>query len=68
MTRTTRRSWGKLIPTGQVAQPEDIAAAALFLLSPAASQITGQALVVDGGWSAISPVPPLDFVEAERPA
>ncbi len=55
--------WGNLIPTGRSGQPEDIANAALFLLSPAASQITGQTLIVDGGWSAISPTPALDFVE-----
>lgn len=55
--------WGSLTPTGRVAYPEDIASAALFLLSPAARQITGQTLIVDGGWTAISPTPPLDFVE-----
>lgn len=55
--------WGNLIPTGRAGVPEDIAQAALFLLSPAASQITGQTLLVDGGWSAISPTPALDFVE-----
>ena len=29
-----------------------------FLLSPSASQLTGQTLVADGGWSGRSPVPP----------
>jgi 3-oxoacyl-[acyl-carrier protein] reductase len=58
--------WGGLTPTGRPAFPEDIAKAALFLLSPAAAQITGQTLIVDGGWSAISPVPSLDFVENAR--
>lgn len=43
-------SWQPLIPLGQVAQPPDIAEAALFLLSPAARHITGHTLVVDGGW------------------
>jgi 3-oxoacyl-[acyl-carrier protein] reductase len=57
------RSWGDLTPTGRVAQPSDIAQAALFLLSPAARQITGQSLIVDGGWTAISPIPRLDFVQ-----
>lgn len=58
--------WGGLTPLGRAGQPDDIAAAALFLLSPAASQITGQTLIVDGGWSAISPVPRLDFVDGNK--
>lgn len=55
--------WSKVIPTQEPAWPVDIANAALFLLSPHASQITGQTLIVDGGWTAISPTPSLDFVE-----
>jgi NAD(P)-dependent dehydrogenase (short-subunit alcohol dehydrogenase family) len=31
---------------------EDVAAAALFLASPAAAMITGTHLLVDGGWTA----------------
>ena len=37
------------IPLGRLAQPEDIAAMAVFLASPAARNITGQAYNVDGG-------------------
>jgi 3-oxoacyl-[acyl-carrier protein] reductase len=39
----------KRIPLGSFGQPDDIAAAALFLASPGARYITGQVLTVDGG-------------------
>ena len=50
-------TWARLNPTGRPATVADIAHAALFLLSPQAGQITGQTLVVDGGWTAVSPPP-----------
>ena len=37
---------------GRIAQPEEIAAAALYLASDEAAFITGSALIIDGGWSA----------------
>ncbi len=39
------------IPTGRFAQPDEIALAALFLLSGAAAMINGENLVVDGGYT-----------------
>lgn len=42
--RNILKRWGK---------PEEVAAAVVFLASPAASYITGTILFVDGGWTAI---------------
>lgn len=50
-------TWSSITPMGRAATPMDIAAAALFLVSDAARHITGQTLVVDGGWTAVSPSP-----------
>ncbi|CCH55002.1 short-chain dehydrogenase/reductase SDR [Fibrisoma limi BUZ 3] len=49
--------WSRITPMGRPATVEDIANAALFLVAPASRHITGQSLVVDGGWTSISPPP-----------
>ena len=35
----------------RVGQPDEVAGAVVFLCSPAASLITGETLVIDGGWT-----------------
>ncbi|MGC2162609.1 MAG: SDR family oxidoreductase [Silvibacterium sp.] len=40
------------IPAARWGEPEDIAGAAVFLASPASNYVTGEVLVVDGGWMA----------------
>lgn len=49
--------WSEITPLGRPAEVKDIAAAALFLVSDEARHITGQNLVIDGGWTSMSPQP-----------
>ncbi|MEO6844392.1 MAG: SDR family oxidoreductase [Ginsengibacter sp.] len=49
--------WSELTPMGRPATVADIANAALFFVSDDAKHITGQSLIVDGGWTCISPSP-----------
>jgi NAD(P)-dependent dehydrogenase (short-subunit alcohol dehydrogenase family) len=44
------------VPLGRLAEPEDVARAAVFLASKDSSYITGSVIPVDGGWRA-GPVP-----------
>ena len=46
--------------SGGAANPDDIARAALFLLSSEADHITGHTLLVDGGWSSVGYYPTAD--------
>jgi glucose 1-dehydrogenase len=50
-------NWTEVLITRKVSEPEDVAAVALFLASDEARQVTGQAIVVDGGWVIHSPIP-----------
>jgi NAD(P)-dependent dehydrogenase (short-subunit alcohol dehydrogenase family) len=47
--------WSSLTPLGRAASVADIAGAVLFLVSENARHITGQTLIVDGGWTSVSP-------------
>lgn len=49
--------WARLTPIGNAASVADIAHAACFLVSSKADHITGQTIVIDGGWTSISPSP-----------
>ena len=50
-------TWSRITPMGRPATVEDIASTALFLVSDEARHITGQTIVVDGGWTSVSPSP-----------
>ena len=50
-------TWSRITPMGRPASSTDIANAALFLVSDMARHITGQSLIIDGGWTCISPSP-----------
>ncbi len=43
--------WTGMTPMPRVGQPEDVGAAALYLCSDASSYVTGEVLVIDGGYT-----------------
>ncbi len=59
LTELGRKAWAgpkgeamkKLIPTGRFAHPEEIAAAALFMVSNGADMVNGADLLIDGGYT-----------------
>jgi glucose 1-dehydrogenase len=50
-------TWSRITPLGRPAGTRDIANTALFLVSDRARHITGQTIIVDGGWTVVSPPP-----------
>lgn len=42
----------ELTPLGRIGEPDDLVAGVLYLVSPAASMVTGHILHIDGGWLA----------------
>ena len=48
-----RRDWISRIPQGRMAEPQDLHGLALFLASDASAYLTGQEIVVDGGYTAV---------------
>ncbi|EAE8347322.1 D-threitol dehydrogenase [Listeria monocytogenes] len=59
LTELGKKAWAgqvgedmkKLIPAGRFGYPEEVAACSLFLVSDAASLITGENLIIDGGYT-----------------
>jgi NAD(P)-dependent dehydrogenase (short-subunit alcohol dehydrogenase family) len=59
--RMVREEFKKAHPVGDVADPNDVASVVLFLASDDARNVTGQAVVADGGMLALSGTPDMIF-------
>lgn len=57
MDEDYKDTWSRITPIGKPATVQDIANAALFFVSPDSRHVTGQSLVIDGGWTSMSPSP-----------
>ena len=47
------KNYSKRVPLGRMANPDDIAPAISFLISDESKYISGQNLIIDGGWTSI---------------
>jgi len=52
-SETQRQAMASRVPLGRLADPGEVSAAVLFLAAPVNTYITGQNLVVDGGYSIV---------------
>ena len=52
ITEEKMKQFSSIVPMGRLAEPKDVAHAALFLASDESSYITGVAFPVDGGYTA----------------